>query len=54
MALIGIDSRSRYEIVFWVLFYFVALQYDSYKTKIYLKYSNNIISIIVLKAKGKE
>jgi hypothetical protein len=39
LEIIGIDSGQYYEILFWFLFYFVALQYDAYRSKVYIKYS---------------
>ncbi|EGR26979.1 hypothetical protein IMG5_203780 [Ichthyophthirius multifiliis] len=34
------------ESIIWILFFFIILQYDSYKSKIYLKYSHKINTIL--------
>ncbi|EAR86334.2 transmembrane protein, putative (macronuclear) [Tetrahymena thermophila SB210] len=38
------------ESIVWILFYFIILQYDSYKSKIYMKYSHKITEIFAKKA----
>ncbi|KAL4474993.1 hypothetical protein ABPG74_001689 [Tetrahymena malaccensis] len=42
------------ESIIWILFYFIILQYDSYKSKIYMKYSHKITEIFAKKALVKK
>ncbi|KAL4512199.1 hypothetical protein ABPG72_005201 [Tetrahymena utriculariae] len=42
------------ESIIWILLYFIILQYDSYKSKIYMKYSHKITEIFAKKALVKK